>query len=420
MNLSSFFRKDNPFDYIVLGFIIRLLGDVFQLFLSYHVTDALFGTICWIFIFQGISRIPEKLQFPFSGFYKFLIKFFLVLCLIMIIRGYMIDYNYIWFTTVGAINYHVFKSSYLICYLMPFVALIPIKYYNFRLVTLYSVLFIVITILVSFVYRNEIMQISLESASGIKEEDGMRANNLAYCGQFAILSLFYKYLPKRKWRIIVVGVVLCMLLMIVGARRGGTLSYSIFIVGAMYFYTSAKSGFSKFSSRIIVISGMILSFFYIAESSLSAYLLERGMTDTRSFVEDMMLSQMSDTELVFGKGLNGRYYCPLKSDDYLNGWRYVVETGFYNLVLKGGYLLSCSFLLILIIPMLKGWFRSKNYFCKAGAFFIMFHLISQKTFGILTFNLSFFFLWMMISCCMNKSILNMNDDEIKEQFFYNT
>lgn len=58
------------------------------------------------------------------------------------------------------------------------------------------------------------------------------------------------------------------------------------------------------------------------------------MEDTRSGVDEALLNQMSDTELFFGKGLNGRYFYPLSNEDHLNGWRYGSETGFYNIVLK--------------------------------------------------------------------------------------
>lgn len=62
------------------------------------------------------------------------------------------------------------------------------------------------------------------------------------------------------------------------------------------------------------------------------------MEDTRSGVDKALLQQMSDIELIFGKGLNGRYYYPLSNDDYLGGWRYASETGFYTLILKGDIL----------------------------------------------------------------------------------
>lgn len=130
-----------------------------------------------------------------------------------------------------------------------------------------------------------------------------------------------------------------------------------------------------------------------------------------------MLRQMSDMEMIFGKGLNGRYYCPLSEDDYLNGWRYGIETGFYNLVLKGGYLLAFTYILLLLIPAIKGIFKSKNWFTRIGGFYILFSLLSLIPFGILSFDVQFLYIWMMVSVCMNQQIRRMSDSEIKQQFF---
>ena len=159
--------------------------------------------------------------------------------------------------------------------------------------------------------------------------------------------------------------------------------------------------------------------YFLLNSFASSYLLERGMNDNRSGVEEGMLSQMTPLEQFFGMGLNGRYYYPLLEDDELMGWRYGIETGFLNIVLKGGYLMAFTHILLLVIPAFKGLFKSNNLFCKAGGFFIFYNLISLWPFGHLMFNLNFLFMWMMVVCCMNRKIRRMSDDEIKSTFFYN-
>ena len=74
--------------------------------------------------------------------------------------------------------------------------------------------------------------------------------------------------------------------------------------------------------------------FVVKDNFIFNYLLnERGFENNRTLIDESMLQQMTQIELFFGKGLNGRYYLPLLDDDYLGGWRYGSETGFYNLVL---------------------------------------------------------------------------------------
>lgn len=420
MLINGLLRKDNPFDYVVLGFIMKLLGEVAGFFISYHIADSVFGVLSWIFIIQGFTRIPGHFKFPFKGFYQFLLSFFLFQCLVMIIRGYLIDYNYIWFTTIGAINYHLFEPTYILCYLMPFAALIPIRFFNFRLLAKYSVIFALITVLMAIVYRNEIMHSSLTRAMGMAlDENSVKAAQISFYGTFAFLPLLNKYLPNRLWRINLIGLIVSLLLVVIGARRGGVILTSMLLLCSLYFRAQSKSKDSKIIEFVLSSIMVAIMAYYVLQSVMASYLLERGFEDTRDFVQEAMSEQMSTIDWIFGKGLNGRYYCPLRNDDYLNGWRYGIETGFYNLVLKGGYLLAVTYVLLLVIPAYRGWFKSKNLFCKAGGFYLFYNIVSMWPFGILQFRLNFLIIWMIIVCCMNQKVLLMTDEEIKKQFFYN-
>lgn len=419
ISYNELLKKNNPFDYIALGFIMKVLGNVAGLFMHYHIADAIFGVFSWILIIKGIFLIPDKLRFPFTGLYSFLFKLYLLVCVVMIFRGYTNDYGYIWFTTIGAINYHLFQPTYLICYLVPFVTMIPIRYFNMRLLTNYSVLFCVITVVSSLFFWNDIYSNSINQILSGDMNKTITANVLSFYNAFAFVALFFKYIPQKKWRYNIVGCVVCVLLMVMGARRGGVALTGLMFSGALYFYTLGKDNGSRFLRQLVIVLVVLCVGYFVVTSAISSFLMERGLEDSRTYVEEAMASQMNDIEWIFGKGLNGRYYCPLygDQDDYLNGWRFSMETGFYNLVLKGGYVMAVLYCLLLIIPAYKGWFKSNNLFCKAGAFFIVYHLISLKPFGILSFNPSFFFLWIMIVLCMNDGIRKLNDQEIKNKFF---
>ena len=134
-------------------------------------------------------------------------------------------------------------------------------------------------------------------------------------------------------------------------------------------------------------------------------------------MDESLLSQMTDLDMIFGKGLNGRYYYPLLEDDFLNGWRYGTETGFYNIVLKGGYVMAFTYILLLLIPAYKGIFQAHNILCNAGGFFILLSLFELYPFGWLEFSLKFLAIWMMVVLCMNPNVRNMSDLQIKQQFF---
>ncbi len=419
MGLYRFFRKDNPFDYIVLGFIVRVVGDVAALFMNAHISGVIFGTTAWFLIIKGFAKIPVHLHIPFNKNYSVLFRFYLLLYIILIIRGYTIDYRYPWWTTIGAINMHIFAPTYLLCYLMPLSVLIPVKYFNFRLLLSYSVLFGILMLVSAFVFRQQIIQSSMLQAVGIMDNDLISPERLAFYSSFAFIPLFYKYIPSKKWLYNMFFLFVMLLLYILGGRRGASLMTSLLLFVSAYFYTSSQSRKARIIYRFIMIIVFMVLGYILLNSFVSDLLLERGLQDTRSGVEEGMLSQMTTFDKIFGMGLNGRYYYPLSDIDELEGWRYGIETGFYNLVLKGGYLLALTHILLLAIPSFKGLFKSRNLFCKAGGYFIFHHLLNLIPFGILSFNLYFFFIWMMVACCMNKQVLNMTDEEIKKQFFSN-
>ena len=141
------------------------------------------------------------------------------------------------------------------------------------------------------------------------------------------------------------------------------------------------------------------------------------MEDTRAGVNEELLNQMSDWEKIVGKGLNGRYFMPMRQTDFFDGWRYGCETGFLNLVLKGGYIMAFVYIFLLIVPAFQGIFRSKNNFCKGGGFYILWTLIYLYPFGVLDFNISFFFVWMWVMLCSMPSVRNMTDDQILSEYF---
>lgn len=412
---------NNPFDYIVIGFVMKVFAPMTGLFISCQIADAFFGILSWFFIIKGVVKIPEEMCLPFGKEYQLLFRFFLLLCIIMIIRGYLIDYPFQWISLSGMINFHLFMPTYIICYFMPLTTLIPLKYINFRLILNFAVFFSIVSFLLAFFFRDQILTASTLGAIGLEEEsvDLVKGQDLAFFGVFSFMSLLYFYLPSKKWKICMFGLFVTFFLMVLGGRRGSTMLFSILILASFYFFTLSQPKLVKWSFRIILTISLIIIGYYLIHSSIMSFILERGMEDNRTAVEEAMLEQMTFLEKLFGQGLNGRYYYPLLLDDHLNGWRYGIETGFYNLVLKGGYLLAFVYIVLLAIPAFKGLFKAENLFCKAGGFYIIYSLFCLWPFGHLSFDLSFLFIWIMVTCCMDNEILHMTDDEIKQKFFYN-
>lgn len=414
-----FFLKNiisSPFGKITTGFFFHLLGQAIVSVTGNQIFQALICTIGWYFIIKGSSKI-KRFCIPFHGLYKLFFILYIILCIIMIVRGYMIDYNYQWISLQGLINFHFFSPYYILPYLMPLIVFIPLQSYDFRPFIKCSVAIAYISILIFVIFFKQITNNAAMQALGIGGEYGFGTTFAQIYIPVAFAVLCRKYIQNKVWLINSIGLLFALIIFAISARRGSTVITACLFLFNLYFYIKSRKGSIKiFSIFISIIILLILALFFTKSNKLS-FLRERGLEDTRSGVDIALLSQMSDTELIFGKGLNGRYYYPLSNDDYLNGWRYGSETGFYNLVLKGGYVLAYLYIILLAYPALLGIFKSKNELCKALGFYIILSLIELYPFGWLAFNMKFLIIWMGVSLCYNKSIRKLSDSEIYSFFF---
>lgn len=334
----------------------------------------------------------------------------------MIVRGYLIDYNYQWISTAGFLNFHFLDKYYILPYLMPLIAFIPWRYYKFDRYCTYAAWIGIASCCALLLFWNSIIESSLASMMGDEATQG-DGREFRFYISFVFSVLLVAYIKQRTWKMNMLGLVSMIFINMIAARRGQSLSSAVLFVAALYMWSKYTQRSLGLMSKVIIVAVICVAAYFVLHSSLFEYLFYRGMEDNRSGVDEALVSQMSDWEMWFGKGLNGRYYYPIHVDDYLNGWRYGSETGFYNIVLKGGYLMAFTYILLLLIPAYKGMFKSRNMLCKAGGFFLLLSLLELYPFGWLEFSPKFLAIWMMVSLCTSPEVRCMNDAEIKQQFF---
>lgn len=381
-----------------------------------QIARAMVCVVGWYYIIKGINDI-KGYYLPFSGFYSFLYILYLLLCCIMIVRGYMIDYNYQWISFQGLINYHFFSPTYILPYLMPLIAFIPLRYFNFRPFIKISIIIAVLSILICAIFFPQILNSAMAQAVG---EDGLYSFGSSFAQIYlpvAFAVLCRQYISKKTWLINSVALFVILLVFAIAARRGSTVTTACLFLFNLYFYIKTKRRSTRILAVICSIIIVLGTAYYFMSSDAFAFIKARGLEDTRSGVDRALLSQMTDVEKVFGKGLNGRYYYPLYEDDYLQGWRYGSETGFYNIVLKGGYLMAFVYIVLLAYPAILGIYKSRNILCKALGFYIILSLIKLYPFGWLMFNMEFLVIWMGVSMCYNPIIRNMSDRQVYLYFF---
>ncbi|HMW27307.1 MAG TPA: hypothetical protein PKC51_11730, partial [Ferruginibacter sp.] len=146
------------------------------------------------------------------------------------------------------------------------------------------------------------------------------------------------------------------------------------------------------------------------------FLIDRGEEDTRTGVEEYMYADMSSTDWIIGKGIKGKYYCPIVdnvNDAEGAGFRDNIETGYLQIILKGG-IISLALVLGMLIPAVyKGFFKSNNVLSKASAMWVFLWILYLYPTGGMVFNMSFVLVWIAAAICYSDKIRNLSDEQIK-------
>lgn len=410
--------QQSRFDNIVTGFTAFAFGEIARIIIGNSMLPIPFAIVGWYYILKGFWPIKRSLAHSsLSLHYKFLLVFYLLLSLIAIIRGYMIDYPYQWISTLGMFNHHFIQKYYVLPYLLPFVCFIPWQYYKFDKLVKYATWVAVISIVSFVVLYPMIVASSMKALAGSGVDRADTGVDFRFYTPFAFVTLLCAYISAKKWWINVAALVSTLLICMISARRGQSLITAILCASALYLWSKYSQKRLGILAKIAFVLIAVGAVYFIFNTSLSDYLFLRGMEDNRSGVDNALLSQMTTEELFWGKGLNGRYYFPITEDDYLKGWRYSSETGFYTIVLRGGYLMAVTYILLLAIPAFKGMYNSNNFLCKAGGFYILLSLFELYPFGWPEFSVKFLVIWMLVPLCMSRTVRRMNNNQIKQQFF---
>ena len=238
---------------------------------------------------------------------------------------------------------------------------------------------------------------------------------ISYILPFIIMVFFKKYLPQKMWNLFLGTAIGNILIQAYMARRGNLVISLLYFVLIWGIYLIHDKKTSKL--KIIMISFFIVILCYLLfnniADSLFATLIERGIEDTRSGVEEGFYADMKTTnDWLFGRGWFGQYYDPIFKE-YRSG----IETGYLTLILRGGLLYTILYIGILIISFINGYFRSKNLFCKSFAIICLIQIISLYPFGWPEFNFTHFFIWLGVWVSNSAYYRKMNDKQIKINFF---
>lgn len=228
------------------------------------------------------------------------------------------------------------------------------------------------------------------------------------------------YQSKRLNIIGILSIFMLILLSITSSHRTNFVYIAIigFYYALDYFRNNQTNIYKKFIAVAIIFP---LLFFAVIKLQKDINKLSQNKeisTDTRTFLFEELFADMSNTELITGRGVLGTYYSPYfqyTTDHGLGGDnpdRSVSEVGYLFMILKGGYILLTLYLLILIPAAYLGIFKSHNMIARMCGYFILLYLVLWALSYSPTFVPKFIVLWMAAGTCISPTARNMKIERI--------
>ncbi len=389
-----------------LGFIIYTLSYVIK---GYgHGSLKIFELFQFIgiclFLIKGVVLFHPQIK---SNYLRSILIIYLICLATVISRGIQFNYDSVKNLLVNG-DYGIFP------YFVPLILFFP------KNLTFYKKLSDVILILGIFYLLYSVLLIRdlISRSSETKSSIEYLTNYLSMPCGFILLT--YKYHSKKR-NLFALGVMILSILFSIYKARRGLSSICISILIASYFlylFNTKKKILVIYLGVVAMTAGAlyVTNKYKIKKNGLFTSIVERGNEDTRTEVELYFYEDMKPKDWIIGKGINGQYYCPGIFEDQEEDYRSYIETGYLQMILKGG-IVELALLLIITIPaVILGIAFSKNLLAKAAGIWIFIMLLSLYPATLNTFSLRFLLVWIAVGICFSKKIRNLSDCHIQQIF----
>lgn len=399
-------QEKYDFNRILLGIIIYSIGNFF--YMNYREICYPITGLSIIVILTGIKG--NIYYMPFKGILKYFYILLLFMFLFSIIRGI--------FSGEDKHSLNPINTYGILAYLTPFIALIGTNNLKIKLIIKYSIISAIMGFISFIINFKGIFGKSMFLVTGEEYQEYLSFifPSLTLLFNTFLVFLFYYLLNNKHKYITFLAIALLLFTVIFAGRRGSILMTLITIIFAIYLYLFKyrQRGNTKILKWIFTITSiaLLIALFYLKSNTLFAFLNERGLEDSRSWVEDDFYKSFDGKyfDWLFGRGLSGTYETSMFDVKLIN--RGIIETGYLNIILKSGIISILLFVIILLNSFIKGFFRSKNVILKAMALYILIHIIYLYPFGIPSFSLEYLFLWCSVAYCQSPYWRNLNDYQI--------
>lgn len=332
-----------------------------------------------------------------SGYEKFLFVLLFIVSIGIIFRGQ-------WPASPKDFMLHILTTPK---YLLPFIIirLSNEKYFRELLLLFFKISLWVIPLWI--MNYSDLVQVGTYKAEAI-------GSNLPFLSAF-LLGLSTYFNKKQKNINIIIWAIYFMLMML-NARRNVSFTLLLYAVIA-YIFTSLSSIKKNVAKTVIVylfsilIGLIILLNFDSLASGVFNNMASRASADTRSGVEELFFADFSNAPIsdwIFGRGMDGGYYQPMRNEETgeITDNRTIIETGYLNMILKGGIIYDVIVILIMLVTLKKG-FKTNNMTLKYISIILFTYFIDLYTTNpVCIFSVRSILFWFCISVLSSKHIFN--------------
>lgn len=226
-----------------------------------------------------------------------------------------------------------------------------------------------------------------------------------------VLFLMKDFISKKDWGCATINFIVALLVALIAGRRSSSFAYILVFI-ASYFVVFRKST----SATIITLALTAICVVLMFQTGLLDFFISKIDYDSRSGVVENFYADMDTYTWIFGRGALGTYYDPNPIFEHINGIRSEIETGYLNMILKGGIIYLALYILVLFKAFYKGYFKTNNDFTKAFACICLITIIELIPYGIQSFNLKYLSIWIGVGLCLSRQVRQMTNNEIKKSF----
>jgi hypothetical protein len=241
---------------------------------------------------------------------------------------------------------------------------------------------------------------------------------------FPILLLTYRYQGIKNKRIVFFSILAFLLLSYFASQRAN-LIFLILVLMCLAFEQFRSSSIDMYKKIVMIFVFCISSVVFVLNldslTDTNTY-SEKMTTDTRTFLFEEIISDMTPSEMIIGRGALGTYYSPYfdmidrQGIEGGDNWdRQVNEIGYLQMLLKGGLVMLLLHVLIMLPAAFLAIFKSNNVISRMCGYYILVYLLMWSLTYYSVFSAEYILLWIAVGTAVSKSARSHTDNELMEK-----